>query len=121
MTWLVNRWRYIEATFWNESLPIEDDSGLVTRTKGTEVTLYILLLKKGTMFFYGDSGRFTEEGIKFQVDNNILEDNSFEIITGRTYITLNGNDYRVMDVKDYSDYDDVQLRECEAVKTISVD
>lgn len=121
MTWTTIRWHLTNVTMYNESTANIADSGLVTRTKGTEKTIGILIMNSGTMFFYGENGRFTEDGIKFQVDKKMLDDNSFEVLTGRTFLVYNGNTYRVLDVKDYKEYPHVKLIECKAVRIIDVE
>lgn len=110
-----------EVTMWNESDPIIADSGLVTRTKGTEVSLDILLLRTGDMMFYSEDGRFVENGIIFQISEKELDDNSFTITSGKTFLELGDDTYRVMSVLDYKVVYHTQLIQCKAVKIIDAD
>jgi len=106
---------------YNESEPDIAETGLITRSKGTDVSLNIILLKQGDMMFYGENGRFTEHGVVFQIAKKELDDNSFTIISGRTFVVIGSDTYRVMSVMDYSATRHTLLTQCKAVKIIDAD
>ena len=59
------------------------------------------------------------ERAMIQVSSKELEDKNFVITVGNTHVVKDGFDYRVVDVKDASYLNQVQLKECELVKKIS--
>lgn len=121
MTWTCNKWHLTTVTMYNESDPVEADSGLVTRTKGTETSLKIILLKQGDMMFYDGNGRFVEHGIVFQISKKELDDNSFTMTTGKTFLILGSDIYRIMSIMDYSNVKQTLLMQCKAVRIIESD
>lgn len=121
MTWRCNRWHLEDVTFWNMSENIINDAGLDNRTKEEEVILSAFIVNNSSMFFYDGNGRFKEKGVVFQVSEKELEDNEFEIITGRTHFNWNSNMYRVTEVMNYKRFRHTQLIEGRAVREIDVD
>lgn len=121
MTWRGHFWHYTNVIMYNESNPIVADSGLVTRTKGDEVFLNILLIRKGDMAFYDGNGRFIDAGIVFQISKKELNDNSFTITNMKTFVIIDGTTYRIMSVNDYTYVRQTQLMECKAVKILNAD
>lgn len=119
--WTANKWHLTEVTAWNESDHIIAETGLVTRTQGTSVTLRILIMRLGTMFFYDGHGGFNEDGIQFQISKKRLRDNGFTMTSGKTHIEYEGSTYRVISIKDYTIYKHTKLMECKAVKIIDSD
>lgn len=121
MTFRCNKWHGTSVSMWNESDAIVEDSGRVYRTSGSEVLINILLLRTGTMLFYDGNGRFVEEGVLFQVSKKELDDASFTIKSGKTYLRINGETYRVMNVLDYTGSRQTLLMQCKAVKILNAD
>lgn len=116
------RWE-VEVTAYNESDPTRKKGGIVSRDKGTEVTLNVLILhipnRRETR---NETGmRFQEDGFQFQVSDEELTNKSFEIKAGRTFIIRNGDVYRVTVVKDYREYKFTQAMQCLAVRSIPID
>lgn len=106
---------------YNESDAVIDEYGKSTRTKGEEVSLNILLTKMGDLLFYGEQGRFVEHGIVFQISEQELDDNSFTITSGKTFLEFGGDTYRILSVVDYTQVYHTQLMQCKAVKVIDAD
>lgn len=121
MTWVANRWHLTTVTMYNESDPIMADSGLISRSKGTDVSLKITLLRLGDMMFYGEHGRFVEHGVVFQISKKELDDNSFTITSGKTFVVIGGDTYRIMSVMDYTSTKHTLLIQCKAVRIINAD
>jgi len=121
MTFRANMWHLTDVTMYNESDPVEDESGLVTRTKGTEVSLKVILLRQGDMMFHDGSGRFIEHGVVFQISKKMLDDNSFTITSGKTFVEIGSDTYRIMSVMDYTMVKHTLLMQCKAVKIIEGD
>jgi len=55
------------------------------------------------------------------VSKSELNKKSFTILNGRTHIIYNGNDYRIVIVKDASFMPRLQLYDCMAMRMIPVD
>jgi len=121
MTWKTNRQHHIRVYMYNESDPVISDTGLVTRSKEEDVLLNILLLRTKQMMFYDKNGRFVEDGIIFQISKKELNDNSFTIYTGKTFVKYDSEIWRIMSKTDYSHERHTQLIECKAVKVINAD
>lgn len=119
--WVTNRKYEVSATFWNESVATRSTGGLQSRSDGSSVTLYITWMHVGKEFIDEPEGRFKRDVYSFQVSWKELDDNSFTIIEGRTFLEKGGQIYRVVQLSDYTDYWAIQLIECKCVKIIDVD
>ena len=114
------RWE-TEVTAYNDEDPTELEGGIILREKTDDITLKILLIKEASMFFYEKDGRFFSDGLIFQVSKKELEDKSFEIITGSTFIVKGSNTYRIVEQKDYREFKFTKLIQCKALKIVDVD
>ena len=119
--WHLNNFYEENVTAWNEEDAVFIDGGKSLREKSDDVTMSILTMKEGSMFFYEDEGRFQSDGIVFQVSKAELEKLDFSIKSGNTHIEKDGNTYRVMEVVDYRRFILTQLIECKCVKIMDVD
>jgi len=118
-----NRRHEVEVTAYNEGTPTRLEGGIVSRVKGTEVTLSVLIMHiPNERETRNETGmRFKEDGFQFQISDAELTNKNFEIITGRTHIIRNGYNYRVVNVKDYRQYKFTQAMQCLAVRSIPID
>jgi len=121
MMWVTLRKYEVQATFWNESEATRETGGIVDRDDGEAVTLLTTFMHAGKEFVDEPEGRYKRDMYSFQISKKELFDNSFTIIEGRTYITYNDENYRVVRLHDYTAYAFVQLIECLCVKIIDVD
>ncbi len=119
--WQYNRRWEISITAYNEEEPTVGEGGKVLREKTDDVSLKILLIKEGSMFFWDKDGRYLSDGLLFQVSQKELDDKSFSIITGSTHLVKDDITYRVKEQKDYTRFKFTKLIQCRAVKLIDVD
>lgn len=119
--WNINKLREVNVIAWNEEDPTSLAGGKSIREKSNDVTLSILIMKTGSMFFYEEEGRFQSDGIVFQVSLDELTNLDFSIKAGCTHIEKDGNTYRVMEIVDYTQYPLTQLMSCKCVKILDVD
>jgi len=118
-----NRRNEIEVTAYNESESERQYGGIVSRSKGTEVTLRILYMHMpNTRMIRKPNGqRFQEDGFVFQISSSEETEKSFTVIAGKTFIIKDGNTYQVTEVKDYTMYKFTQAKQCLAVRLIPID
>ena len=119
--WATLRKYEVPATFWNESEATRETGGLPDRDDGVSVELFTTFMHAGREFVDEPEGRFKRDLYTFQVSKKELFDKSFTIIEGRTFITYNSENYRVVRLHDYTAYTFMQLMECLCVKIIDVD
>jgi len=109
-------------TAYNESEPVRIEGGIVERTKSTEISLRILKMHQRSRELRDKTGqRYIVDAFDFQVSKNELTSKSFELLEGRTHFIDNENNYRVMDVIDYSMYPLTKVIQGRAVREILVD
>ncbi len=119
--WVTLRKYEVEATFWNEGVATRGTGGLTDREDGEAVTLKTTFMHAGREFIDEPEGRFKRDIYSFQISKKELFDKSFTIIEGRTFITHESNNYRVVRIHDYTAYAFIQLIECLCVKIVDVD
>lgn len=118
-----NERHVIPLVAYNESEPVRLEGGIVSKTKGTEVTINVLYMHiPNTREVRKPNGqRFREDGFKFQISSKELTDKSFSILAGKTIIKKDGYEYRVVEVKDYTMYPLTECMQCRAVRMILID
>ncbi len=118
-----NRRHEIEVTAYNESETERKYGGIVSRTKGSEVTIRILFMhipnKREVRKPNGQ--RFMEDGFKFQVSEEEEIEKNITVEAGKTFIIRNGNTFKVTEVKDYTMYKHTGAKQCLAIRLIPID
>jgi len=117
--WLANRYHHVTIQAYNETIA-RGTGGLEVITKGTEVSLNMLLVPTSKTKRYRDFGTFVEEYIILQVSKEELSNNSFNVSVGNTHIIYSGNDYRVASILDGSFMNMLQLQQLTCVRKIPV-
>ena len=117
--WLTNRYHHVTITAYNETIS-RGTGGLEVVTKGTEVSLNVLLVPAVKNMRYKEHGRFIEETFVIQVSRRELSNNSFTINVGDTHIVYRNNDYRVVSVLDAEFMNMVQLYQITCKRKIPV-
>lgn len=109
-------------TAYNESEPVRLEGGIVERLKSTEVTLRIIRMHEKSREIRDKNGqRYIIDSFNFQVRKDELTNKNFQLYEGRTHFIDNENNYRVMDVIDYSMYPLTRVIQGKAVREILVD
>ena len=117
--WLTNRYHHVAITVYNETIS-RGTGGLEVVTKGTEVSLNVLLVPTAKNMRYRDHGRYIEELFIFQVSREELDENSFTINVGDTHVVYRNNDYRVVSMLDAEYMNMVQLYQLTCKRKIPV-
>lgn len=118
---ILNQRHEISITAYNEGEATRVEGGIVERTKSSEVTLKILKMHNQSVERRNERGqRYREDSFTFQVRPTELSANSFTLYEGRTHFIYNGNNYRVIQVIDYSMYPLTQTIQGRAVRKINV-
>ena len=115
--WLANRYNQITITAYNETT-VRSTGGLAKITKGTTVSLKVLIVPTTRKVKYKDSGKFIEEIVILQVSKEELSDNSFIVNVGNTHIIYRDNDYRVASILDAEYMNMVQLYQLTCIRKI---
>ncbi len=117
-----NQRHEIEVTAYNESESERQYGGVISRTKGANVTIRILYMHNDARMVRKPNGqRFREEGFKFQISESEETEKSFTIEAGKTFIIRNEHTYKVIEVKDYTMYKFTQAKQCLALRLIPID
>lgn len=118
-----NRRHEIDVTAYNDTDPVREYGGIISKTRSASVTLRILYMHiPNTVEIRKDNGqRFIQDGFEFQVSDEEETEKSFTVIAGRTHIIRNGNTYKVVEVKDYTMYRHVMAKQCLAIRLIPID
>lgn len=118
-----NRRYEIEVTAYNESEPERQYGGIVSRSKGNNVTIRILYMHiPNTRIVREPNGqRFREDGFKFQISTEEETEKNFTVTVGKTFIIKDGFIYKVVEVKDYSMYRFTLAKQCLATRMIPID
>jgi len=115
--WLANRYNHITIMAYNETT-VRSTGGLAKITKGTTVSLKVLIVPTTRKVKYKDSGKFIEEIVILQVSKEELSDNSFIVNVGNTHIIYRDNDYRVASILDAEYMNMVQLYQLTCIRKI---
>ena len=110
--WLHNAIHTVKVQAYNEKAVVRDTGGLTKKEDNTTIELKILIKPIASRFRQGETGRFEEQQIRFQVSKSELNKKSFTIEIGKTHIIRNNIDYRVVQVKDASYMNGIQLYDC---------
>jgi hypothetical protein len=118
-----NQRHEIEVTAYNETETERQYGGIVSRGKGSNVTIRILYMHlPNTREVRKPNGqRFKEDGFKFQISEAEETEKSFTVEAGKTFIIRNNHTYRVVEVKDYTMYKLTQAKQCLATRLIPID
>lgn len=118
-----NQRHEIEVTAYNETDSVREYGGIVSRTKGNNVTIRILYMHiPNTREVRKNNGqRFREDGFKFQISEAEETEKTFTVEAGKTFIIRNGHTYKVVEVKDYTMYKFTQAKQCLAIRLIPID
>ena len=119
--WLQNNLTAITVQAYNEKDIVRGEGGLTYKEDNDEVDLRVTPIPEKGRFRQRETGRFWEDIFHFQVSTNELNKKSFTILSGRTHIIYNGNDYRVVVVQDASYMPRLQLYDCICKRMIPVD
>jgi len=115
--WLANRYNHTTISAYNETTA-RSTGGLAKITKGTIVSLSVLIVPVAKKIKYKDSGKFIEETVVLQVSKEELNANSFVVNVGNTHIIYRGNDYRVAIILDAEYMNMVQLYQLTCIRKI---
>ncbi len=118
--WLHNALNLTKVNAYNEKDVVRDTGGLTKKEDNTTIELKILIVPTKNRFRQGETGRFEEQLINFQVSKNELRKKDFEMLVGKTHIIRGGLDYKVMMVEDFSWDPGLQLYRCLAKRMIPV-
>ncbi len=119
--WLHNNLNTTKVQAYNEKAIVRDTGGLTKKEDYDAIELKILIKPIAGRFRQGETGRFHEQTIEFQVSNSELNKKDFTIEIGKTHIIKNGVDYKVVVVRDASHMKGIQLYDCLAKRTMPVD
>lgn len=109
------------VTAYNEGEAVRKEGGIVERTRSEEISLKIVKFHESSVERRTNNGmRYVEDRFGFQVRKSELDSKNFQLMEGRTHFIINGNEYRVMKVIDYSDYPLTKSIEGVAVRKINV-
>lgn len=84
----------------------------------TQYNVNAFVVKFSKDFVRDEYGTSLVEKLIVQVSKKNIEDAGISIESGNTFFLYGGNEYRVMDVKDYTHMKRFQLYELRAVRTI---
>ncbi len=118
--WLQNNITAITVQAYNEKPIVRGTGGLTIKEDYDEITLRVTPIPEKGRFRQLETGRFWEDQFHFQVSKSELNKKSFTILSGKTHIVYNGNDYRVVVVQDASYMPRLQLYDCTAMRMIPV-
>jgi len=118
--WLHNAINLVAVSAYNEEDVVRATGGLTQKTDTATIVLKILIVPTKNRFKQGNTGRFEEKMIQFQVSKSELNKKSFTVTVGKTHIIRNGEDYKVMQVQDGSLDPGLQLYDCLAKRMIPV-
>jgi len=119
--WLHNALTAIQVQAYNEKTIVRDTGGLTKKEDYDKINLKVTPIPEKGRFRQLETGRFWEDKFHFHVSKSELNKKSFTILNGRTHIIYNGNDYRIVIVKDASFMPRLQLYDCMAMRMIPVD
>ena len=119
--WLHNDLTAITVQAYNEKPIVRDTGGLTKKEDYDTINLRVTPIPEKGRFRQLETGRFWEEIFHFQVSTSELNKKSFSILSGKTHIIVNENDYRVVIVQDASFMPRLQLYDCIAKRMIPVD
>lgn len=125
--WLANKYNHKIITAYNETT-VRSTGGLAKITKGTTVSLSVLVVPTTKKVKYKDSGKFIEQIVILQVskeelsekrdDEGILIREAFVVNVGNTHIIYRDNDYRVASILDAEYMNMVQLYQLTCIRKI---
>ena len=116
-----NKRHEITVQAYKESEPIRERGGIQRRIKTTPIDLRILFMHENAQEKRRQDGaRYIQDSFTFQISSGEMIEKSFEIERGKTFITYNGNDYRVKLVKDYRSYRFTQAMQCTAFRIVDL-
>ena len=118
--WLHNAINLIKVNAYNEKDVVRDTGGITKKEDNAIIELKILLVPTKSRFRQGETGRFEEQLINFQVSKSELRKKNLDMLVGKTHIIMGGLDYKVMMVEDYSYDPGLQLYRCLAKRMIPV-
>lgn len=118
--WLHNAINLTKVNAYNEKDVVRDTGGITKKEDNTIIELKILLVPTKFIFRQGETGRFEEQPLSFQVSKSELNKKGLTMLVGKTHIIRNGLDYKVMSVEDYSWDPGLQLYRCVAKRMIPV-
>ncbi len=118
--WLHNALNLIKVNAYNEKDVVRDTGGVTKKEDNTIIELKILIVPTVNRFRQGETGRFEEQLIHFQVSKSELNKKSFTVSVGKTHIIKDGLDYKVMQVQDASWDPGIQLYDCLCKRMIPV-
>jgi len=134
--WLHNAINLTKVNAYNEKDVVRDTGGITKREDNAVIELKILIVPTKNRFRQGETGRFEEQTINFQVSKSELKEkgyyndekppvwvktrDAFNLLLGKTHIIRGGLDYKVMMVEDFSWDPGLQLYRCLAKRMIPV-
>jgi len=119
--WLHNNVHLITIQAYNEKAIVRDTGGLTKKEDYDIIDLRVTPIPEKGRFRQLETGRFWEDILHFQVSKSELDKKSFSIQNGKTHVIQNGNDFRVVIVRDASFMPQLQLYDCIAKRMIPVD
>lgn len=84
----------------------------------TQYDVRAFVVKFDTEFVRDEYGTSLVENLIVQVSKRNIEEAGITLESGSTFFLYKGNEYRVMNVLDYTDYGRFQLYQLDAVRTI---
>ena len=118
--WLHNAINLTKVNAYNEKDIIRDTGGIIKKEANDVIELKILIIPTINRFRQGETGRFEEQLIRFQVSKSELNKKSFTLRVGKSHIIQNDLDFKVMQVENASWDPGLQLYECLAKRMIPV-
>jgi len=129
--WLQNNITAITVQAYNEKTIVRDTGGLTKKEDYETINLKVTPIPEKGRFRQLETGRFWEDIFHFQVSTSELKEKkdaegivirtAFSILSGKTHVIVNGNDYRVVIVQDASYMPRLQLYDCIAKRMLPVD
>ena len=119
--WLHNAINLTKVSAYNEKDVVRNTGGVTKKEDNSIIELKILIVPTVNRFRQGETGRFEEQLISFQVSKSELNKKSFSISVGKTHIIKSGLDYKVMQVQDSSWDPGLQLYRCVAKRMMPVE
>lgn len=116
--WLHSRQHEKDMRVFNISEANDDDYGVGTREIVDDETVKINIIDFDNAYDVKQDGVTVYKKIEFQVSLQQLNDNDIDIIPGRTFIEYKENEYKVMDIQDYTRFNQIRLLEGWAMRTI---
>ena len=118
--WLHNAINLTKVNAYNEKDIVRDTGGIIKKEANDVIELKILIIPTINRFRQGETGRFEEQLIRFQVSKSELNKKSFTLRVGKSHIIQNDLDFKVMQVENASWDPGLQLYECLAKRMIPV-